>query len=186
MAGRPSIPRRGTSIRLAGDPAHGLLFAGYILAEAALLDRKWVAHAPSLGPAARGPWSGGGIQIGGDREEYPLVDAPDCLLLTSASAIARFTPDLGREGRLLIEASLRGEAPAFAIALPLVATAIESGGTPLVTDLVAAAVVTAMTGAVSRRALHDAAGRLLPEPGRPAALAALDAGMELGLSRLRA
>jgi len=46
-------------------------------------------------------------------------------------------------------------------------------------------VVTATTGAVSRRALYEAAGRLLPERGRPAAFAALDAGMEIGRSRFR-
>jgi hypothetical protein len=84
-----------------------------------------------------------------------------------------------------VDESLRDISPTYAIELPLVRTAIEAGGTSLVVDLVAAAVVTAMTGAVSRRALYDAAERLLPGRGRPAALAALDAGVEMGRSRLR-
>lgn len=181
-----ALAKKGTSIRLAGDPAHGLLFTGYILAEAALLDRRSVSHAPTLGPAARGPWSGGAIRIATDQEEYPLVDAPGCLLLTSLPALVRFAPDLAPDGHLLVEESLREHAPGIAVVFPLVRTAIESGGTSLVVDLVAAGAVTAMTSAVSRRALYEAAGRLLPERGRPAALAALDAGMELGKSRLRA
>jgi hypothetical protein len=37
---------------------------------------------------------------------------------------------------------------------------------------------------VSRRALHEAVARLLPERMRLAGLAALDAGMELGRSRI--
>ena len=155
---RGALPKRGISIRVAGDPAHGLLFAGYLLAE---------------------------LRIAGDPDEYPLVDAPECLLLTSAAALERFGPDLAPEGQLLVEESLRGQAPAFAVALPLIQAAIESGGTSLVLDLVASAVVTATTGAVSRRALYEAAGRLLPERGRPAAFAALDAGMEIGRSRFR-
>jgi len=182
---RGALPKRGISIRVAGDPAHGLLFAGYLLAEAALLDRRSVSHAPTLGSAARGPWSGGALRIAGDPDEYPLVDEPECLLLTSAAALTRFAPDLAPEGQLLVEESLRGQAPAFAIALPLIQAAIDSGGTSLVLDLVASAVVTATTGAVSRRALYEAAGRLLPERGRPAAFAALDAGMEIGRSRFR-
>lgn len=181
-----SLPKKGSSIRLAGDPAHGLLFAGYILAEAALLDRRSVSHAPTLGPAARGPLSGGAIRIANDQEEYPLVEAPECLLLTSLAALERLGPELAPEGQLLVEETLLNHAPSFAIALPLVRTAIESGGTSLVVDLVAAAVVTAISGAVSRRALYEAAERLLPERGRPAALAALDAGIEMGRSRLRA
>ena len=99
--------------------------------------------------------------------------------------IERFADDLAPEGQLLVEESLGERAPAFAIALPLIRTAIESGGTSLVLDLVASAVVTATTGAVSRRSLYAAAGRLLPERGRPAAFAALDAGMEIGRSRVR-
>ncbi len=181
-----TLHKKGTSIRLAGDPAHGLLFAGYILAEAALLDRRSVSHAPTLGPAARGPWSGGAIRVANDQEEYPLVEAPDCLLLTSLAALERFAPTLAPEGQLLVEDSLLAQAPPFAIALPLVRTAIASGGTSLVVDLVAAAVVTAISGATTRRALYEAAERLYPERGRPAALAALDAGMEMGRSRLRA
>ncbi len=185
-APRGLLLKRGTSIRLAGDPAHGLLFTGYVLAEAALLDRRSVSHAPTLGPMARGGLSGGSIRIATDSDEYPLVDAPDCLLLTSLAALERFVADVAPEGRLLVEESLRERAPGFAMALPLVRTAVEAGGTSLVVDLVAAAAVSAVTGAVSRRALYDAAARLLPERGRPAALAALDAGLELGKGRLRA
>lgn len=181
---RGGLPRRAVSIRLAGDPAHGLLFAGYVLAEAALLERRAIAHAPTLGAAARGPLSGGALRIAGDPREYPLVEAPDCLLLTSGPAIERFAASLAPGGWLLVDESIAAGAPDFAIALPLVRTAVESGGTALVVDVVAAAVVTAITGATSRRALLDAVARLLPERGRLAGLAALDAGMELGRSRI--
>jgi len=181
---RGGLPRRAFSIRLAGDPSHGLIFAGYVLAEAAFLERRAIAHAPTLGAAARGPWSGGALRIAGDAREYPLVEAPDCLLLTSEPAIERFAGSLAPEGWLLVDESLAARAPDVAIPLPLVRTAIESGGTALVVDVVAAAVVTAITGAVSRRALNEAVARLLPERGRLAGLAALDAGMELGRSRI--
>jgi 2-oxoglutarate ferredoxin oxidoreductase subunit gamma len=176
--------RKGYSIRLAGDPAHGLLFAGYLLAEAALLDRRSVSHAPTLGAAARSDLSGGTVRIASEQEEYPLVDAPEILLVSSRPALDRFAAELAPEGQLLVEESLRDGAPPFAIALPLVRTAMEAGGTSLVVDVVAAAVVAAMTGAVSRRSLYEASGRLLPERGRPAAFAALDAGVEWGRSRL--
>jgi 2-oxoglutarate ferredoxin oxidoreductase subunit gamma len=179
-----AILSRGISIRLAGESAHGLLFAGYVLAEAALLERRQVSHLPTLGAAARGPLSGGTLRIAGDPDEDPVVDEADCLLVTSAAALARFARP-APWGLLVAEESLTG-LPEHAIAFPIVRTAIESGGTPLVVDLVSAAVVTELTGAVSRRALQDAAARLLPERGRPAGLAALDAGMELGKRRARA
>jgi 2-oxoglutarate ferredoxin oxidoreductase subunit gamma len=114
-----------------------------------------------------------------------MVASPGCLVVTSREAFARYSGELAPEGRLIAEESLPG-LPESAIALPLVRTAIEAGGTAMVVDLVAAAVVTEMTGAVSRRALQEAADRLLPARGRPAALAALDAGMELGKRLLRA
>ncbi len=178
--------RRGLAIRLAGDPAHGLLFTGYVLAEAALLDRRSVSHTPTLGPKARGPMSGGAVRIAGEQEEYPLVDQPECLLLTSARALERFGADVAPGGWLLIEESLREGSPEHAIALPLVRAAVESSGTMMMVDLVAAAAVAAITGAVSRTSLHEAAERLLPDRGRHAALAALDAGTRLGKSRPRA
>jgi 2-oxoglutarate ferredoxin oxidoreductase subunit gamma len=181
----PSLMRRGVSIRLSGDPAHGLLFSGYVLAEAALLDRRSVSHVPTLGEEALGMLSGGALRVGHPQEEYPLVERAECLLVTSSQALDRFGAELAQDGMLLVEESLQANAPAFAIALPLVRTAVESGGTAMTVDLVAAAVVTAMTGAVSRRALVDSARLLLPERGRPAALASLEAGLTLGKSRLR-
>ena len=179
------IGHRGFAIRVAGDAAHGLLFTGYVLAEAALIDRRAVAHAPTLGLAARGPLSGGAIQIGGEPEEYPLVDEPDCLLLTSREALTVYAESLAPAGLLVVEESLTGP-PDHAVPLPLIRTAVDSGGTPLLVDLVAAAVLAELTGAVSRRALEEAAGRLLPERGRPAGVAALEAGLELGKRRPRA
>ncbi len=181
----PQIARRGMAIRLAGDPAHGLLFTGYVLAEAAMIDRRAVSHLPSLGATARGPLSGGALRVGGEPDEDPVVVSSGCLVVTSREALARYAGELAPEGRLIAEESLPG-LPESAIGLPLVRTAIEAGGTAMVVDLVAAAVVTEMTGAVSRRALQEAADRLLPARGRPAALAALDAGMELGKRLLRA
>ena len=176
----------GVTIRLAGDPAHGLLFSGYLLAEAALLDRRSVSHAPTLGPKARGPLSGGSLRIAADQEEYPLVDSPECLLVTSSAAAERFAHVLAPGGWLLAEESFRDLLPEHAIALPLVAAAVTTSGTILMVDLVAAAAVAAITAAVSRRSLYEAAERLLPGRGRPAAFAALDAGVELGKSRPRA
>jgi len=172
------LPRRGVGLRLAGEAAHGLILTGYVLAEAALIDRRAVAHAPTLGREARGPLCGGTLRIGGDPEEDPAVDEADHLLLTSSAAIERFAETLAQDGLLIVESSL-AEAPPRAVALPLVETAAEAGGTPLLVDMVAAAALAEIAGVVTRRALRTAAERLLPERTRPAGYAALDAGWML-------
>lgn len=173
---------RGFALRLAGEAAHGLLFAGYVLAEAALIDRRAVSHAPTLGAAARGPTSGGTLRIGADPDEDPLVDEADCLVLTSSPALRRYAGSLAPAGLLIAEETL-GERPEHAIALPFARAAAEAGGTQLLVDMVAAAVVVEMTGEITRRALGEAAARLLPERGRAAGLAALEAGRMLGRRR---
>lgn len=181
---RFGLPRRGAGIRLAGEAAHGLILTGYVLAEAALIDRKVVAHAPTLGREARGPFCGGTLRIGGEPEEDPCVDEADYLLLTSAAAVERFGGTMAADGLLIAEESLP-ELPAHGVALPLVATASEAGGTPLLVDLVSAAALAEIADVVTRRALREAARRLLPERTRKAGFAALDAGWMLARRRPR-
>src|SRR2546427_6072505 len=93
-----ALPRREISIRVAGDPGHGLLFAGYLLAEAALLDRRFVSPAPPLGPAARGALSGGAVRSAGGPAADPPRRAPGSPLLTPPPAPEGFRAELPPPG----------------------------------------------------------------------------------------
>ena len=69
-------------LRLSGTGGQGLITAGIILAEAALLDGKLAIQSQSYGPEARGGASKAEVIISDEAIHFPKVT---CLLYTSPS-----------------------------------------------------------------------------------------------------
>ena len=76
-------------VKLAGAGGQGLITAGVLLAEAALLDGKRVVQAQSYGPEARLGSSSSDVIIS-DEEMifYPKVQHPDIIILHSSSTFS--------------------------------------------------------------------------------------------------
>ena len=67
-------------IRLSGSGGQGLILAGIILAEAAILDGKNAVQTQSYGPEARGGASRSEVIISNASIDYPKVSKSDILL----------------------------------------------------------------------------------------------------------
>jgi 2-oxoglutarate ferredoxin oxidoreductase subunit gamma len=154
----------------AGFGGQGLLFAGHVLAQAAVLDGRMVSWMPSYGPEMRGGTASCTVIVADRPIGSPIVDAADSVIALNPPSLARFEPLLVAGGLAILNSSLiEAEARRTDIeVLPLPCSAIarECGDDRLVS-------VVALGGLVARRpivspasvrqALADLVGERRPE-----------------------
>ncbi|MFV1970325.1 MAG: 2-oxoacid:acceptor oxidoreductase family protein [Acidimicrobiia bacterium] len=167
-------------IRIAGAGGQGVVTAGRILAEAAILSGSEATHSQVYGPQSRGGASRSDIVIADDAIGFPLADSIDLLVVLSAEAYAKYEPELRVDGSLIVDTrcapnTLNGNAVSFAV----VDTARAVSGGQLVTGVVALGVLQAHTGCVDAGALEQAVAARVPAQHRNMNLDALAAGMQL-------
>ncbi len=167
-------------IRIAGAGGQGVVTAGRILAEAAILSGSNATHTQVYGPQSRGGASRSDVVIAAGEIGFPLADAIDLLVILSSEAYSRYQPELGRNSRLLVDTrsapvSANGEFHRF----PVVDTARTVSGAHLVTGVVALGVLQAFAGLVDADALRRAVAARVPARHREMNLEALGAGMQL-------
>ncbi len=167
-----------SEIRIAGAGGQGVVTAGRILAEAAILSGNSATHTQVYGPQSRGGASRSDVVIATGEIGFPLADDIDVLLVLSGEAYSRYQPELGEHGRLIVDsrcAPLNGDADTF----PVVDTARAVSGSQLVTGVVALGVLQALTGIVDGEALRRAVAARVPARHVEMNLEALDAGTHL-------
>jgi 2-oxoglutarate ferredoxin oxidoreductase subunit gamma len=169
-----------SEIRIAGAGGQGVVTAGRILAEAAILSGSNATHSQVYGPQSRGGASRSDVVIATGEIGFPLADAIDLLVVLSSEAYSRYQPGLGERGRVIVDsrctpASGNGDVGRF----PVVDTARAISGGQLVTGVVALGVIQGLAGLVDADALRRAVGARVPARYREMNLQALGAGMQL-------
>ena len=96
---------------LAGFGGQGLLFAGHVLAEAALQDGHQVSWLPSYGPEMRGGTATCTVVIADAPIGAPVVDEIDVLVALNAPSLARFEKAVRPGGLLVLNGSQIDTAP---------------------------------------------------------------------------
>ena len=172
----------------AGFGGQGLLFAGHILAEAAVLEGRAVSWMPSYGPEMRGGTASCSVIVDDRPIGSPIVDAADSVVALNPPALAKFEPLLVPGGLLILNASLIEAEPRRTDvevgSLPCSAIARAAGDDRLVS-------VAALGGLIARRPIvaPESIRRALAEmvgAGREALLAANLAAFDQGREAVRA
>ncbi len=167
-------------IRIAGAGGQGVVTAGRILAEAAILSGSDATHSQVYGPQSRGGASRSDVVIASGDIGFPLADNIDLLIVLSAEALARYGPELRDDGKLIVDSrcapeDLNGQSRQFAV----VDTARAVSGGQVVTGVVALGVLQALEGVVDADALREAVAARVPAKHREMNLVALATGMQL-------
>jgi 2-oxoglutarate ferredoxin oxidoreductase subunit gamma len=175
------------SVILAGFGGQGLLFAGQVLARAALAEGRTVSWMPSYGPEMRGGTASCSVIVADRPIGSPIVDRADAAIVLTPPALARYEPLLVPGGLLVLNSTLIEALPARddveVLALPCSAVARDAGDDRLV-SIVALGGLIARRPIVRRESVRDALAELLG-PDRVELLAAdllaFDGGLERGL-----
>jgi 2-oxoglutarate ferredoxin oxidoreductase subunit gamma len=165
-----------------GFGGQGILFAGQVLAEAAVLDGLEVSWMPSYGPEMRGGTASCTVIVADRPIGSPIVDCPDIVVALNPPSLAKFEPALVPGGLLVLNTSLIEAEPrrmdVEAITVPCTAMARQAGDDRLVSVVALGAVIArrpVVDAATIRAALVELVERKHPELVA-ANLDALDAG----------
>lgn len=166
----------------AGFGGQGILFAGTVLARAAMSEGREVLWIPSYGPEMRGGTASCTVIVAEEPIGSPVVDLADAVVALNPPSLARFEPIVASGGLLVVNRSLIeaevGRGDVEIVDLPCTALAREAGDDRLVS-------VVALGALLARRPLvaldaARAAIEAIVSAKRPeilaADLAALDAG----------
>ena len=93
-------------IRIAGSGGQGIIMAGIILAEAAILDGKYVTQSQNYGPETRGGTSVSEVILSDMEVDYPNAMELDLLVALTQEACDRNLPDMKREGLVVVDSDL--------------------------------------------------------------------------------
>jgi 2-oxoglutarate ferredoxin oxidoreductase subunit gamma len=136
-------------IRLSGSGGQGLVLAGVMIAEAVgVYEGKNVAQTQSYGPEARGGTSRSDLVISEAEIFYPKTSELDLLLCLTQEAADRYYPHLKSDGILIVDSDMVRQLPPFKkiYSLPFTRTAREDVGTEIVSNVVSAAALVAISG----------------------------------------
>ena len=171
---------------IAGFGGQGILFAGQVLAQAAMLEDRSVSWMPSYGPEMRGGTASCTVIVADRPIGSPIVDAAHGVIALNPPSMAKFEPLLVPGGVLVVNASLIEAEPArtdvTVVALPCTTLARTIGDERLVSVIGLGALLSHLPivglDAV-RAALAQLAGKHRPELVE-LNLRALAAGLERG------
>jgi 2-oxoglutarate ferredoxin oxidoreductase subunit gamma len=167
----------------AGFGGQGILFAGTVLARAAMAEGAEVLWIPSYGPEMRGGTASCTVIVGDAPIGSPIVDVADAVVALNPPSMARFEPILAPGGLLVRNSSLIEAEPRRSdievLSVPCGALARQAGDDRLL-SVVALGALLARRPIVSLDAARSAIAGIVEDrhPDILAAdLAALDAGV---------
>lgn len=175
-------------VRFSGSGGQGLITAGIILAEAAMLEGQNVVQTQTYGPEARLGSSKAEVIISRGQIAYPEVTQPDVLLCLSQEAARKYASKVTPETLVILDSSsIPADIPAGGkvVRLPITETAATVGH-KVVANSVALGVFNALAKVVSREALSKAVAARVPAKFADLNQKALEAGEALASGALSA
>lgn len=167
-------------VRLAGQGGQGIVLAGVILAEAAILAGKNATQSQAYGPESRGGSARADVVIADGEIGFPQAQELDVLLALTQEACDKYARDLRPTGLLVIDERSVPEPPAGEwrlCSLPIGETA-ERVGSLMAANVVALGAVCELTGVVGADTMERAVAARVPRQ-RELNLRALEAGRRL-------
>ncbi|MBQ4092927.1 MAG: 2-oxoacid:acceptor oxidoreductase family protein [Firmicutes bacterium] len=167
------------NIRLTGTGGQGLILAGIILAEAALLEGKNAIQSQSYGPEARGGASKAEVIIADEAIHFPKVQESDYLLCMSEKAYEKYNGGMKQDSVLIIDTTFVEETEnpkaKTTYAIPITELAIEATGKEMTANICALGIISAL-GIVDEDALQKAILKRIPKGTEELNMKAFEAG----------
>ena len=174
------------SVIFAGFGGQGILFAGHVLADAAVDEGLEVFWIPSYGPEMRGGTASCTVIIGDEPIGSPVVDRASAAVVMNPPSLARFEPLVAPGGILIVNDSLveaeSERRDLEEVRVPCTSLAREAGDDRLISVVALGALIGRLplvSPEALRRAITAAVGTKRPAI-LAADLAAFDAGLAAG------
>ena len=178
------------NIRFSGFGGQGIVLAGFIFGNAAVMDGKNAIQNQSYGSEARGGACRSDVII--QKEDINELAPPeiDVLISMSHSAYEKYFHSLKKKGTFIIDTDLvfpEGDhKKKFKCqGIPATDIAFKKFGRKIMGNMVMIGYVTAVTGIVSKKAVKDAIKNNVPKGTEDLNLKAFEEGYKLGMKEAR-
>ena len=171
---------------ITGEAGQGAIFAGIVLAEAAVSTGLYVTQSSVTGAAVRSGETECHVVIASEPMRYPYVDSPDVLIALSADAAIRRAESAVPGGYFLYDSDLlNAPPPCRAKTVPVPATkALRRAGLPPGNEnLIFLGALSELETPISIRSLTAGLSRTLSAPSEVAATALLLGASLIGEGR---
>lgn len=127
-----------TAIRFSGSGGQGLITAGIIFSEAAVLAGYHISQTQNYGPEARGGASRTDVIFSEDDIYYPKPASLDILVALTQESVDKYYRDMKDGGTMIVDGTLVGSLPCSdAIVIPFTRLAREKIGNALTANIIA-------------------------------------------------
>lgn len=168
-------------IRLSGSGGQGLILGGIILADAAIEDGLNAIQSQSYGPEARGGASKAEVIISKDEIYYPKVMNCDLLLCLTQKSYDKYIDSLNKSGILIVDESveINKNASYKTYELPIIDTAANKVGTPMVANIVSLGVIQEVCKMLNEEVLKNSIVKRVPRGTADLNIKAFEKGKSL-------
>jgi len=171
-------------IRLSGAGGQGLILAGKIIAEAAVIFQDLNAtQSQSYGPEARGGASRSEVVISDEEIDYPKTSKVDLLLAMTQEAFDKYLHEVKDDGMIIIDSGYvksGGEEVLKVFSVPITEIAEKETGRSLTANIVALGVITILSKIITEVAVKEAIMARVPKGTEEMNLKAFAAGIRIG------
>lgn len=177
---------RMVQVRLTGAGGQGLITAGVILGEAAVLQGMYVVQTQSYGPEARLGSSKAEVIVSDEPIAYPQVVVPDVLVCLSEEAARVYVDDVGDDTIVILDSTNieKTQARRGRIHRLPITEAATGVGSKMAANVVALGVANALAEIVSKDSLRQAITHRVPERFRAMNEKALDVATAIAAAAL--
>jgi 2-oxoglutarate ferredoxin oxidoreductase subunit gamma len=167
-----------TEIRVAGFGGQGVVLAGRLLGEAAILDGKRAVQTQSYGPESRGGAARSEVVVSDQEIDYPKVIKADILVALSQTAFDKFHSAVKDDGKIIVDSDLVEAVGGAVYSVPFTRTA-DDLGKRMVANSVMLGYLVASTAVMATRSMEATIREKVPGHTIEINLEAFRRGIEL-------
>jgi 2-oxoglutarate ferredoxin oxidoreductase subunit gamma len=150
---------KSAEIRLSGSGGQGLILAGIILANAAVIEKRRVTQTQSYGPESRGGYSRADVIISDKEIFFPEATQFDILMALTQEACDKYIYDIKEKGILIVDTTYVKNISVMSdntYEVPFTDIVSDKLGSPITTNICSLAFLVKATGIVKEESLKQA------------------------------
>ncbi|MGL4914059.1 MAG: 2-oxoacid:acceptor oxidoreductase family protein [Romboutsia sp.] len=171
-----------TEIRLSGSGGQGLILAGIILAEGAILSNLNAVQSQSYGPEARGGASKSEVILSNKYINFPKVVKSDILISLTQKSFDEYSKDVRNNSIIIIDSGIdiKDNSNPNIYKVPILNTAKEVMKKPMTANIITLGVISSVLRYIDVEHIKYAINNRVPKGTQELNIQAFEEGRKLG------
>lgn len=168
-------------VRLSGSGGQGLILAGIILAESAIISNLNAIQTQSYGPEARGGASKSEVIISSQEINFPKIINPNILVCLTEKSLNEYLKDVDKDGIIIADSSIGVEYSDNTkfYKFPIIESSKEAVGSNIAANMVALGVISGIIKEIDKENIKKSIMKRVPKGTEELNITAFEKGINL-------